>query len=199
MNRFDPNSYGPACVALLAGDRDCPLGPGEPRVEMRAKLAAADDAALFGERRLVDRAAAAGCRAGLWLLHNFLDESHRISQEIATPSGSYWHGILHRREPDFSNAKYWFDRVGRHPVFAPLAAAARECAAVHLAKSADRAAAFLATQTEWNPHAFVDLCAAVHRGRSPSERLCRDIARIEWELLFDDCYRAAQPSAPVAT
>ena len=51
---------------------------------------------------------AACCLAGVWLLHDYLDESHTISQRIDTPSGSFWHGIMHRREGDFSNAKYWF-------------------------------------------------------------------------------------------
>jgi hypothetical protein len=55
---------------------------------MRARLAALDDAA-FG--RVADRDMAACCRSGLWLAFNFLDESHRISQDIDTPTGSYWH------------------------------------------------------------------------------------------------------------
>ena len=44
---------------------------------------------------------AACCLCGLWLLHDFLDESHSLSQEITTDTGSYWHGIMHRREPDY--------------------------------------------------------------------------------------------------
>ncbi len=59
--------------------------------------------------------------AGLWLLAGNLDESHQISQSIESPEGSFWHGIMHRREGDFWNAKYWFRRVGRHPVLSELA------------------------------------------------------------------------------
>src|SRR4051794_32254466 len=44
--------------------------------------------------------------AGLWLWHDWLDESHRISQRVETADGSYWHAIMHRREGDFSNSKY---------------------------------------------------------------------------------------------
>src|SRR5262245_42828676 len=62
--------------------------------------------------------------SGLWLYHDWLDESHRISQSIDTPTGSFWHAIMHRREGDFSNSKYWYARCANHPAMAPLAAAA---------------------------------------------------------------------------
>lgn len=61
-------------------------------------------------------------RAGLWLLAGDLDASHTISQSIASAEGSFWHGIMHRREGDGNNAKYWFRRVGSHPVLEQLAA-----------------------------------------------------------------------------
>ena len=56
-----------------------------------------------------------GLRAGLWLYVDELDRSHSISQQIPTPTGSYWHAIMHRREGDFSNAKYWYRKAGNHP------------------------------------------------------------------------------------
>src|SRR5687767_6605154 len=40
--------------------------------------------------------------AGLWLLFDELERAHRIVQEIPTPTGSFWHAIVHRREGDFS-------------------------------------------------------------------------------------------------
>ena len=60
--------------------------------------------------------------AGLWLLAGELDKSHAISQASDSPAGSFWHGIMHRREGDFGNAKYWFRRVGKHSVLTSLAA-----------------------------------------------------------------------------
>lgn len=91
---------------LLAAVPLMPLGAGKPMEEMRPKLEA-----------LV---APATVRAGLWLAFDFLDESHAISQDIGTPEGSWWHAIMHRREGDFGNAKYWYRRVGEHPAMASL-------------------------------------------------------------------------------
>ncbi len=57
--------------------------------------------------------------SGLLLLWDFLDESHEISQTMegkgSPRTADYWHGIMHRREPDAGNASYWFRRVGSHP------------------------------------------------------------------------------------
>ncbi|MBW7459594.1 hypothetical protein ACFOLF_27230 [Paenibacillus sepulcri] len=62
----------------------------------------------------VDKAMIA-LKAGLHLCNDSLDESHSYSQEIEDDStGSYWHGIMHRMEGDYSNANYWFHRAGAH-------------------------------------------------------------------------------------
>src|SRR5437868_4066766 len=98
--------YPPAVAALLAVPRLMPLGPRTPVTAMRPQLAALD--------------LPPACAAGLWLYFDFLDESHAISQELDTPEGSYWHAIMHRREPDAWNSKYWWRKVGPHPVLARL-------------------------------------------------------------------------------
>src|SRR5262245_29639467 len=113
--------YPPAVAELLKQPRLCPLGPGRPNASARPALDALAGPDAFAPHRVADRSFADACRAGLWLLHDFLDESHRISQELDTVEGSYWHAILHRREPDAANAAYWFRRVGQHPIFEALA------------------------------------------------------------------------------
>ena len=174
--------------ALIDPDRIPELGPGSPNAAARKDLASLDVGRLFDRHKIVDRDAANCCLSGLWLLHDFLDESHQISQEIDTIDGSYWHGIMHRREPDYANAKYWFRRVPQHPIFEPLAEAARELTA---GKKLEPASEFLATQPTWDAFRFVDLCEAIALGRSQSEQLAREIARLEWRLLFEYCYRQA--------
>jgi hypothetical protein len=102
MNAFDPAAYSPAVRELLAEPRLASLGPGRPNRAARPLLAALDDR-MFEPHVVRDRDFAAACRAALWLHHNFLDESHTISQGIETAEGSYWHALMHRREPDHAN------------------------------------------------------------------------------------------------
>lgn len=199
-----PSFYSRAITALLGQARLNPLGPGEPNYAAQHQLADLTVEVAFAPDTVVDRNMAACCLAGLWLYHDFIDEAHKICQDIDTPSGSYWHGIVHRREPDFDNAKYWFRRVGRHQIFGPL-----EYNAYQLAYDGPRdpAAAFLRNSTwdpetyvksnrdpalsSWDPFAFIDLCQAVYVGSSPSEQLCRQIQAEEMHYLFSHCYGKA--------
>ena len=185
---FDIPSDDARIAALFSEERLMALGPGTPNAAARPLLEQLDVPSSFGPKRIVDRAMAECCLAGIWLYHDFLEESHRISQNIGTPSGSYWHGILHRREPDSWNSKYWFDRVGRHPIFPKLRQIARDHA---LAAAELPEVRFLSEQKQWDPAAFIDLCEASRLGRSSAEMLCRKIQLREWQLLFDYCFRRA--------
>ena len=51
--------------------------------------------------------------AGLWLYVDDLSRSHEISQQIPGAEGSLWHGIMHPREGDFWNSKYWLQHAGK--------------------------------------------------------------------------------------
>jgi len=188
MFQLDPQRYGPAWAKWLACDRCRPLGPGEPVEAVSEELNRLTIDDLFGDTAVVDRQMGSLCLAGLWLLYDFLDQSHRISQSVHNRSGSYWHAIMHRREPDYSNSKYWWRQTGSHAVFDELAPQAAALAADH---QVDEESRFLATQSKWDPHRFVDLCQAVAQGRSSAELLARRVAQLEWELLFDHCYRHA--------
>jgi hypothetical protein len=156
-------------------------------LEQRAELGDLSPSELVGPVPVADKEMARAAIAGLWLRFNFLDESHTISQDLHSATGSYWHGIMHRREPDYGNAKYWFHRVRQHPVFEPLCQEARRLTEEH---GPERRTKFLAEQANWDPFAFVDLCEQAARDKSLAP-LCEAIQQSEWELLFSDCYRRA--------
>lgn len=185
--RFDAAAYGPVFEPLLREQPPNPLGPGNPLQEFHKQLAPVTLENAFAHARIVDERGAMACLAGLWLKYDFLEESHDISQQIETPTGSYWHGVMHRREPDYGNAKYWFRRVGKHPVFEPLWTAAHAEAAATPGPEASG----LTSWGSWDPFRFVDLCQQAAGDKGPFQLLCRVIALREWELLFDHSYREA--------
>ncbi|HWP47702.1 MAG TPA: hypothetical protein VNM22_11120 [Candidatus Limnocylindrales bacterium] len=191
MKELVPGSvpvYTPVFKELLQEERLNPLDAGVPNLQVRKTLEALTPEKAFAPHSIVDRDMANACLAAIWLYHDFLDESHRLSQAISTPVGSYWHGLMHRREPDFSNSKYWFRRVGDFPIFESLRLAAAELAS---ASTPHASTTFLIHQAKWDPFAFIDLCEACLKGRSPADMLCRQIQKREWELLFDYCFEKA--------
>lgn len=127
--------------------------------------------------------------AGLWLWHDHLDESHTISQSIATASGSYWHAIMHRREGDFSNAKYWYARCRNHPVLDEIPALARAT----LGDGATTTGPLhRLVEGSWDPDGFVDVVQAVHRKPDdPMYGTAVQLQQLEWRALFDHCARNA--------
>jgi len=118
--------------------------------------------------------------AGLLLLAGCWEESHEVSQDIASQEGSYWHAIAHRIEPDAGNAGYWFRQVGAHPIFPELQREALEILTrTHPKWELKRA---------WDPFEFIDRCEEARRAPgSELERAVLAIQRAEWDLLFEWC------------
>jgi hypothetical protein len=180
---WNPQRYGALVADILAlaenGERLMPLAEGaccSPDALHRIRDAKVDE--LFPGARAPQAAL-----AGLYLYFSCRDEAHEVAQEDASTEGSYWHGILHRQEPDAGNASYWFQRVGKHPVFPPLLEAAEAIAASHPDASMHFA-------KEWDPFAFIDICERARRQPgSELERAAREIQRAEWQRLFDYCAR----------
>jgi hypothetical protein len=134
--------------------------------------------------------------AGLLQMNDYLVESHNHSQDIQGEgqdvNGDYWHGIMHRREPDYGNGKYWFRRVGPHPCFELLPALAGqafdECNSSAAADWKHR----VSGSNSWDGAAFIDLCQAAER--SSDSELTTAAKRIQWaEMLhlLEHSYRQA--------
>ena len=129
-------------------------------------------------------------RAGLLLWNDALDASHTLSQGIESPTGSYWHGIMHRREGDLDNAGYWFRRVGTHPVFEEVQAAALRIAAEAEAggnRWAGERRGDLQRAGRWDPFRFIDWCGAT-RGTAGPHPVLEQIQVAEIELLLRHCH-----------
>ena len=126
--------------------------------------------------------------AGLWLWHDALDGCHRIVQDIASPTASFWHAIMHRREGDFSNSKYWYHRCATHHVIRQMGAIAASTAGALASDSLVTPA----LSDGWNPDGFVDLVQRMHSKPSdPRHELAIRLQRLEWEGLFCYCVREA--------
>ena len=48
------------------------------------------------------------------------NKAHECAQADPGPAGAAVHAYLHRKEPDLSNARYWYNRAGRTPATEPL-------------------------------------------------------------------------------
>lgn len=129
--------------------------------------------------------------AALLQIHDLWEASHHAAQQADNLGerhvSAYWHAIAHRREPDPGNASYWFRRVGAHPIFAPLASAARPLLDAHGDPSLT---ARLVQGEGWNPFAFVDLCTEAGQSTA-SAGLAREIQRLEMILLLEATATAA--------
>ena len=177
--RLQLGPYSAQLAALTSDSALSAYGSQTAPADIEAQLSALDPKSLFRSEQ-VDPDKANCCLSGLWLLHNFLERSHEISQSIKTVEGSFWHAIMHRLEGDFWNSKYWYRRVGPHPVFGQLA----NYASADYPELTRR----LVRSGTWDAEVFVDFCEDQIRDQTSASH---DLERLEWQLLFDFCYRTA--------
>lgn len=121
-------------------------------------------------------------RSAALLWHDHLDASHTISQSVETRNGSWLHGIMHRREPDYGNAKYWFRRVGQHEAFPKLAERVTGLLQNNGGKLTER----LIKKGEWQSLAFVDECERAEQGKDEAlTLLLRQVQAAEFDVLVE--------------
>ena len=174
LQYLDPESL-PAEVRQPVLDAPLPSLTNGPKASELIRAMEAVDQGLAsggGERS----EAARTVHAGLWLLAGELDRSHEISQSIESRDGSFWHGVMHRREGDYGNAQYWFRRAGSHPAYAALGKAI----------AADPLTAPLCDGT-WDAVGFVGQCERAVRRGGELEQQCLHAQWIEWQIMMAAC------------
>lgn len=153
------------------------LTPTEPLDwRLPGEIREAGDSTIFGDK-VVKHAGLV--RGGLLYAVDALDAAHAFFQDDPSDLGSYWHGMMHRREGDFDNARYWFRRAGRLPIFAKLHVASCEVSAT------------MAKQDNWDAYLLTGLCEQVKFGAPELAQECVKLQTVEFEGLFDYCWRRA--------
>lgn len=187
-----------------------PAGMMFPHITMESGEAARPSVAVVHEfvRACGDALLPAGAKiarsalaAGLLTQHDQFDAAHAAAQSIEgegqPPLGDHWHAILHRREPDAGNARYWYRNVGRSPVYVPLAAWVEAYTAPASSASRTEIAAWQARLVRdgvWQPFAMIDLCTAC-ADRPASDPLLGFATRVqarEMAWLFDATLRGTE-------
>ena len=157
---------------------DDPL-PKEPTdYELVIRLREAADAAVFGEHTSVPDAPLALVRGGLFYYHNALDDSHKQVATLEGDTAAYWHGMIHRREGDFENARYWMRRAGEQPVFQEMQG-----------RASDGSAPDMGRQANWDPFLFIHLCEQYKYGESEYKKEIGHLQRVEFAVMFDYVWR----------
>ena len=168
---FNPLAYGTEVAGILTGGTGLAglVASATPSPVLQRSITDA----LFAES-----AHPQGALSGLWLYFDCFDEGHKVAQEDESAEGSFWHGIAHRREPDYGNSSYWLRQVGSHAVFPAVLEAARATPG-----------AGMSLASKWDPFAFVEFCEEAARVGGAQEAWAMAVQRAEWEILFDYCAR----------
>jgi hypothetical protein len=141
---------------------------------------------IFSETNVPPSAQPLIC-ALILLWHDHLDASHSISQGIHSEDGSFLHGIMHRRERDYGNAKYWFRHVNNHPSYPIIA---RRVDQILTDTDFNNLKTQITLAGTWDASAFIDICEiALRKNDEPTISILQRIQEIEFKTLLEHFLR----------
>ena len=148
---------------------------------------------LFMPVEVKNEKAAQAVKAGVLLWNDELSLSHDICQGLKTPESSYIHGVMHRREGDYSNAKHWFAKAKNHPVATKLFEKSMQIGD-DIVPATDQLSHYTSDLKgigHWSPDSFVDWCESASQGNVDSTCLYffKKLQIEEIRLLIDHCYQ----------
>lgn len=171
------------------------IGPGTPQFSAAAIRTGLQSDPEFSR---LPGIAMASVEAGILLICDHLDESHQVSQTLEGKgqprTADYWHGIMHRREPDLGNAAYWFRRVGKHPACDSLSPLLVDCSDAFDLSAAELqlAQSTVKNRGAWDFAAMIELCrTAIEQPGGPEDRAARVVQYLEMLNLLDHTLRTA--------
>lgn len=119
-------------------------------------------------------------RGALFYALDALHDAHVLFQKGSGDLDAYWHGMVHRREGDFENARYWFRRAGELPFFGSLHHAASNTSEL------------VARQMNWDPYLFTGQCEQARYGEPELVREMAALQRIEFDTVFEYTWRQSR-------
>jgi hypothetical protein len=165
-----------------------PLTPeyaGHPRLD--EEIAALSEQ-LLAEERPDGLLSAQAWKAALHLWNDSLAAAHELVEHMETPTGAALHGIMHRREGDYDNAKYWFHRAGDHPAFHSLQSRATNFLRQQAIPRGPLKEAFdkMIMQGNWNPYLFIHSVAIQEsrHGEDETRGLLEQLQQLELEAMI---------------
>jgi hypothetical protein len=124
-----------------------------PAAEVRSRVDDALHQTAFSPAKRDQLLALALC----W--HDCWDDSHALAQaQEGDQDMDLVHAILHRREPDAANARYWLAQVGEHPAWRHLPPVA----------AAEGLSDLVTRDGRWRPREFVERCVTATAAAAPA-------------------------------
>jgi len=181
MSSPQHKSKSVAFWSIVATQEIPELGPGPRRSLLSQRDLEARMAAFAREQELEGKTSDLLLASAL-LYHDHHDPAHDIVQDLKDVEAAIIHAILHRREPDYWNSKYWFRRFDTHPMYLSLGRRVAQWGQDPWQKEFARK---LTLPGAFDSFAFVDLCEAYARksASDPEVLWLRSVQHAEFEEL----------------